>query len=370
MVLRALKRNDPCRCGSGEKYKRCCSKDDEAAIAQIYAQMKEGEILQRKREKIFGKVRSIVNFDFKDQKFVAVGSALHWNPEWKTFIDFLYDYLKLAMGIDWWKEQFRMPEEKRSPVCHWAVKMKEHEKTASVKQGELFYIEPNGAMHAYLSLAYDLYVLKDNLKLQTEVVRRLKRNEHFPGARYELLVAATCIRAGFEIKYEDETDNTRRHPEFIAKHKTTGIEFDVEAKKRNRQVKFGIEDFNNGKAKLGVRNLLADAINKFRGKPFIVFLDLDMPPMVGNPYTQAWWSELKDVVFDAGGRDEKSGKDPVNMIVYTNYPIDFHEKSTPSLVHIESISLVPQIPVFSQKPLEDICQSIEQFGRLPSNFDA
>ncbi len=32
-------RNDPCPCGSGKKYKKCCMEKDEAAARQAYAEM-------------------------------------------------------------------------------------------------------------------------------------------------------------------------------------------------------------------------------------------------------------------------------------------------------------------------------------------
>ena len=167
-------------------------------------------------------------------------------------------------------------------------------------------VEPNGPLHAYATLGYDLYVLKHNLILQHEVVNRLKRTAEFHGARYELLVAATFVRSGFDIKYEDETDNTRRHPEFIATHKRTGIEVDVEAKKRNRLKKLTPEEFNSGTAKIAVRDRLADAIGKFRGRPYIICLDLDVPPICGNPYEQPWFSELRNTLDDAGVRNQHS----------------------------------------------------------------
>ncbi|HYX37911.1 MAG TPA: SEC-C domain-containing protein [Oligoflexus sp.] len=298
-----MKRNALCRCGSGKKYKRCCLKNDEAAIEKMHSQVATGITQKLKHENVFGFVRPIVNCDFNGQKFIAVGSMLYWQSNWKTFVDFLFDFLKITMGADWWKKEFTKTIDKRNPMCKWATEMHDFERKYAKQEGDLIYLEPNGAMHAYLTLAYDLYVLQDNLKLQEEIIRRLKRLEHFSGARYELFVAATCIRAGFTVTHEDEADNSAKHPEFVARHKATGIEFDVEAKKRNRLLKLDFNDFHAGKARLDVRNILAGAINKFRNRPMIVFLDIDAPPLFGNAFTQPWSQELMDVTTDAGNRD-------------------------------------------------------------------
>jgi len=37
------RRNDPCRCGSGRKYKQCCLDKDEAALRAARAKAAEGE---------------------------------------------------------------------------------------------------------------------------------------------------------------------------------------------------------------------------------------------------------------------------------------------------------------------------------------
>ena len=61
-------------------------------------------------------------------------------------------------------------------------------------------------MTAYLMVAYDLYVLRDNDKLQDDVVRRLRDRVQFEGARYQLYVAATFVRAGCAFTFDDESD--------------------------------------------------------------------------------------------------------------------------------------------------------------------
>jgi hypothetical protein len=44
----------------------------------------------------------------------------------------------------------------------------------------------------------------DHLALQERLIGRLKHPDQFQGARYELAMAATMIRAGFDLEYEME----------------------------------------------------------------------------------------------------------------------------------------------------------------------
>jgi len=321
------------------------------------------------REQKFGKVREIISTDFQGHKVVAVGSGLHFSKRWKTFPDFLRDYAPQTMGKDWWSSQFKLPSEKQSPVIEWAIKAHGHQSTTSKAEGgDIFSTLPNGPMHAFYTFAYDLYVLKDNLRLQDEVISRLKRREHFFGARYELLVAATFIRAGFDIRYENEKDNSSKHPEFVAKHPFSDLEFDVEAKKRNRASKLSQDDFDSGRARIGVRDLLASAVAKFRGRPFIVFVDIDVPPIDGNPFTKPWSMELLNTQSEAGDRTQ-DGKDKCNWVVYTNFPIDYHTSSLPRFSYVVSQSTVPLIPVQTPVPYLALNQALTQFGKIPNSFD-
>jgi len=228
-------RNDLCPCGSGKKYKRCCLQF-QGVPEQAMKQIREAEHKRIHREKKFGKVRPIIHTDFKGQKFVVSGNTVHFNEKWKTFPDFLYDYVKTCFGKEFWLGEVEKPEVQRHPVLKWARAVSDQQKGESKKAEKdgLFSFQPVGEAWEYYQLGYDLYVLRDHLKLQGRMVHRLKIEDQFPGARYELYVVAIFIRAGFTIDYEDETDGSRKHPEFLAIHKETGQQFAVEAKKRNR----------------------------------------------------------------------------------------------------------------------------------------
>src|SRR5438105_8385183 len=63
---------------------------------------------------------------------------------------------------------------------------------------------PTGPLLAYLTFAYDLYIVMDNGRLDTRLLDRLKLKDQFQGARHELFAETTCLRAGFKIEHENE----------------------------------------------------------------------------------------------------------------------------------------------------------------------
>jgi hypothetical protein len=159
-------------------------------------------------------------------------------------------------------------------------------------------------------LAYDLYVLKDNLSLQDDIIRRIKISDQFQGARHELFATATCIRAGYAIEFENEKDGTRKHAEFIATHKQTGQKIAVEAKSKHRP---GVLGFLGNKEseqaiKLGVTSLINKAIAKNPEIPLVIFVDTNLPPNLAKKvHCMQQPSEEFKIAFD-GLKKGPSGK--------------------------------------------------------------
>jgi len=242
------RRKGLCPCGSGKKFKRCCElKEPLKGIQEVVRLIRDQEQKAMLRKIQYGNIGPVVSAEFKGQRIVAVGNRLYYRSEWKTFIDFLDFYVKTMLGKEWWEDEFKKPLNQRSPVCIWAHEAYEYQRTNATAEGDLLGVVPNGPMQEFLCLAYDLYVLQNHQLLQQDVLKRLRLTPNFHGARYELMVAATFVRAGFDIHFENEKDGSSRHPEFIAIHKKTGVSIDVEAKKRNRLNKLSPEDFESGR---------------------------------------------------------------------------------------------------------------------------
>lgn len=168
-------------------------------------------------------------------------------------------YVRDVMGREWWTTESAKKGYERHPILQWHDRFVEASKTATPEEGGIVSAVPDGLMMALVLLAYDLYVLRDHGKLQEEVVERLRHRDQFYGARYELFVAATFIRAGFDFAYEDESDTKVKHAEFVAKHRESGLTIAVEAKARRRVMKV---PFDVASIRAGVRELLVNAAEK------------------------------------------------------------------------------------------------------------
>jgi hypothetical protein len=218
-------------------------------------------------------------------------------------------------------------------------------------------------------LAYDLYILKHHASLQRDVLRRLKQAEGFQGARYELFVAATLLRAGFDLDFKNERDNTRKHPEFVATHRLTGEKIAVEAKSRHRRGVLGFPGKRepDDRLRADISGLLTKALGKVKNQPFLIFIDLNLPPSSGNLFDKSWFKEVVGLV-EAQDEENPEGH-PYNMLLFSNIPHHYglEERSDPPRDFLAVVSLKPRTP-FSQSLLEEIDVAARQYGRVPNSF--
>jgi len=384
-------RNDPCHCGSGKKYKRCHLPKEEALRAaerrgrdrpiprEVLKQFTAIEEHQRDHLERFGHAREPVHVDFQGYKFVAVGNALHYSKKWRNFTDFLLAYIKTvlvgAFGKDWYSGERAKVPEMRHPIVRWYESFCELGAKSTRNSDGLFEATPDGQTLAYLNLAYDLFVVGDNARLQAEVIRRLRDPVHFQGARYELAVAATMVRAGFSLEFEDESDNSRRHPEFIATHRGSGARLAVEAKARRRPGVMGWVGPRPDPSdiRLSIDELLRDACDKATDLPFVVFIDVNMPPEMANEQLSRWVNELHQtlqrVAHGFGDAGVFEGV-PYSLLILTNTPHDYAargEISAPPGVYMS-------LPDRARRPLPNpelfpaIEKALRQYGTIPTDF--
>lgn len=361
-------RNAPCPCGSGKTFKRCCwGKAAPARRATPDLPPEVVETLRRRmreeseRRRKFGNVRPLITTTHQGHRFIAVGSRLYFHKEWRTFTDFLLFYVKDVMGRDWWEAEVGKKGYERHPILQWYDRFVEASKTAKREEGGVVSSVPDGLMMALVLLAYDLYILRDHGKLQDDVVQRIRQRDQFCGARYELFVAATFIRAGFDFAYKDESDTKVKHAEFVATHKESGSIFAVEAKARQRTVK---APFDVASIRPGVRQLLVNAAEKKPVQLLIVFLELNLPP---EPADQppSWVPHVNAVVQDIA--QDNAGKSPFGAVFFTNRPHIYAEQDEPD----PSKHYYAVWPANSPVP-EDIINALgeaaTQYGNVPSKF--
>lgn len=222
----------------------------------------QAQHVQRERQQGFGK--PIISAEANGQRFVAVKNRLLHSQKWRTFHDFLGDYIKMAIGTDWGSYEISKPLEQRHPILVWYNHVCGQQKHFIKDPSKVHSAPMTGAVAAYMRLAYDLYALDHNAELQDKLINRLRDHDNFAGARYEVFVAATLIRAGFDIEFENEDDRTTTHCEFTATFKRTGKRFSVEAKHRA-----------GNRFKLGRQ--LNRALGKQANHMRIVFIDINVP---------------------------------------------------------------------------------------------
>lgn len=123
-------RNDPCICGSGKKFKRCCGALEQSYKPSIENQKILEQMLNRheamsiQRTKQQGLGRQIVSAEVDGTRFVAVNNNLYYSESWKTFSDFLGDYIKTKIGSDWGNNEIKnKPDDERHHILVWYQKL-------------------------------------------------------------------------------------------------------------------------------------------------------------------------------------------------------------------------------------------------------
>lgn len=366
-------RNEPCPCGSGKKYKRChgFTSHEVNIPRQVQDAMTRHEAMRVQRERQQGLGNPIVSAEALGRRFVAVKDRLLHSKKWKTFHDFLCDYIKMAIGSDWGNSELAKPLDQRHPILVWYHDLCMHQQQYVKQPGKVHSATMTGAVAAYMHLAYDLYALDHNAELQEKLIGRLRDKDNFAGARYEVYVAAILIRAGFEIEFENEDDRSRSHCEFTATFTRTGKRFSVEAKHRA-----------GSKFRLGrqLNRALAKQANNAR----IVFIDINVPDNTTGTevpeYLQRALSDLR--AFE--GRIINGKALPNAYLLVTNTPWHHHLKE--DAFRCSAMAEGFQIPDFKGDAMfpslraaieareghiemHDLMRSIQDHTDIPSTFD-
>jgi len=313
----------------------------------------------------YGEARRLVQTDHQGRKFIVVGSKLLHSARWKTVPDFLADYLRMMLGKEWFLAEYRK-ETDQHEIVKWYRSMVEYQQQNNNKEGDLFHGIPSGDYASLLHLSWDLFVMEDNSELQVELIRRLKMKDQFQGARYEAYVAATCIRAGFSIKYEDETDCSRKHPEFIATHKVTGVEISVEAKSRHRKGVLGKEGPRDEEPIANIRSILKKAELKASTYPHIIFIELNLPPFIFLEEVEA---EVMGLLKKNYG--DETVVDRFNALILTNNPYHYMGADTVNdhgyYICVESRK--PANPIIFPDISYFLLESVKKYPNIPNFFD-
>jgi hypothetical protein len=342
----------------------------EAALHVAEQQHREQEFTRQ-----FGHVRTPRAVVFNGYKLVVCGGGFISLPAQATkyFTDVLLHFIPSIFGREWFEDECTKPRGQRHPAMELRYRamtyMNKQEKTS-----EGIYISPiTGPMAGYFCFAYDLWVVSDTARLDKRLLERLKNRDQFQGARHELFAEATCIRAGFDIERENESDGSTRHAEFTATQRSTKQKVSVEAKSKHRPGILGQPGLREreGLHKMPIGNLLNDALAKRAPHPLVVFLDLNLPwksaarrlsMQEPHPYIHRTMDRM---------RKRNGGKDPIPLLVITNHPEHYSEDeeiaTSPQLLSM--ITNLSKTSDMLGQALTAIHFAANMYGRIPSHFE-
>jgi SEC-C motif len=370
---REIGRNDPCPCGSGIKYKRCCLPNGPAAY---------GNRIQHQTVPVtLGGTRTEIpsSFIFDGKRFRILWNRLHWSPQEQTFHEFL-DYLVLqTLNRQWFNNQAGLPAAERHVVFSWRRALLDLLKTPATTPDGGWVM--TGPITAYLCFAYDLYWLQLIHRLPRTLERRLRDREAFQGARYEVAIGAIFARAGFEIELLDETVKSIKHCEFVATHKRTRTRVHVEAKSRRRPGVLnqpGIFDAATH-VKGDIFGLYTDAVRQCppTPEPYFIFIDANVPsdvPKSAPAYglipieTYPWMKEIQEGL---NGRWAKLIEPtPETAVCITNYASYFGNEQDAAPIGVCGLfpSPRPRAAIADARMLDDFLYCLRYYTTIPRQF--
>ncbi len=361
-------RNDLCPCGSGKKYKKCCYDKNNSIPPEVLLQLERMKAKQALIEKQQGLGRSIISTDFKGYRMVAVGNRMYYSQKWKTFHDFLFEYIRLIFGKEWGQTEFTKPFEERHPVVQWYETAHKYMKEHQGGIGTINTTPMTGAMAAYINLSYNLYLLAHNVEIQERMIKRLKDISQFRGAQYETYVAAEFIKAGFDLEIENEEDSRTTHCEFTAVSKKTCRKYSIEAKARQP-----------GKETIGIGNQLYNALKKQAKHERIIFIDVNIVDLL---------NQIPNIMAEITQKESSltinNSPAPSTYLFITNHPFEYDLEGI--CEHRTGFAHGFKIPDFSfdfkftnirdvlkarknHQDMFDLVKSICEHEEIPSTFD-
>lgn len=362
-------RNDPCPCGSGKKYKRChlnSSFPNMSGMFQKESYEQNGLLIGR----------PVISTEFKGHRVVAVGSRFyHSLPVNITFHEFLITFLKDTVGPAWGLEESNKPKDEQHIVVRWIKEMSEllgsspsriENPVRDIKSAKM-----SGDVQALLALAYDIYSIYHCTDLPEGLVARLKNNDQFQGAKYEIAVAGIFARAGFNLNWYQKS--SKKQGEFVATHRETGEVITVEAKSRHRDGVLNrpgqAKEFEKMRAQVG--RLFNQALKKpDEGNPFMIFIDINLPLTEGdNPLQKRWIDDIKQMM-DQHPIGTFVNPDPFTALFVTNFSWHYHKTDT-EVRRGEMVTIIPLFPKIrtrNQNTITLLHKATEQYGRVPAMF--
>jgi len=320
---------------------------------------------ERSREQTMSKIVSqeepalliTPSYTLGEYRYRPVFNGLYKRPKQETFHEFLVHLVKWTFGEIWWKQQVGMNESKRHIILSWNYILTKFQRRNmnednKLEDGVTYEADAPGPVWSLITFGYDLFCLRAKNLLPDHLVDRLKKNNSFQSARYEVLVAALMLRYGFDIQFLDNLKLKEKHCEFIAIHEGKNLRIGVETKSRVHGSKYGeINNYNSDTESRAFQALLRKAIKQLPEKlPSFIFIDVNSPltPKI-SINEKPWFKDMRRVVGSMLTPTADS-PDPFTAIVITNFAFHFEDMANPTAP--AEYGLI--VPKYSKNPLPDI----------------
>lgn len=385
-------RNQPCPCGSGKKYKKChllsgaplivpkfTKLEPTAETEQIQQELEAQQVERRKKLAQLGVfIDFVIPIHFKGKKVWVLGSKMYpYQKEDETFHEFIVHALKLELGREWWEAQLKLPEDKRHFIFNCFIKHYEWKDKNAIeanKYGKLWRAKPDGYSRALTSLAFDACSLMHAVHLPEIFIKKLREYRDYQSVRYEIAISAMFARMGYKIKFLDEEfasqKNPPKHSEFIATNPSTGEEIVVEVKSKERKGVLHKEgEFNKEREfRSSIAKLYRHALKQRQpGKPFLVFIDMNLPLSVGTHPNDNLWVKAITRMRDNAAFATKGKPSPTNGIIFTNYSYHYGtDKETGNGEWLLEKSGNPEFPIQSSDFGEKFIAVVHRYGNVPN----
>lgn len=325
-------------------------------------------MMSEQRDEIKFPAPKLMKVQLGDLTCRFIWNKIRYRPQTEHLHEFIFNALLWTLGEKWHQDQISKPAEERHVIMRWAnarYKFLIHAQSLGLTAKDR--VIPSGEVRELISLAADVYYLQLVNELPRDLVERLRSYDGFQGARYEIAVAASLVRVGFEIKWKS-VPKGQKHYEFDAIHKYTNEEAAIEVKSRHRDgtlhQKGEMPDFSS---------IRADIFGKYNeameqnpgGKPFGVFIDINVPHESDAPIpSRQWISDLLKKVESKQGAN--FGTTAPNFLVVTNSA--WHYEGEYKAEAGEFMIVMPRNPPYPFKnpvTMEAIGRALNVFSAIP-----